>query len=155
MLKIKRINPYNKNHLDFLYETRFNSDVIKTLLPSEKPSFEKHVAYIRAKDTSGHLFFLCHVEDHNEDVLVGYCQCFSIGENVWELGWVIHPVCQNKGYGKQSVQLLLDEVSAMGGIAAELVVLKENVRAFSIYVRSKFEVVEDLGGSYRMRLELT
>jgi RimJ/RimL family protein N-acetyltransferase len=146
---IKRVNPYNQNHLLFLYETRFNKDVTKTLLESEKPTFEKHVEYVKKKDASGHLFFIC----YKEDVPIGYCQCFSLGSDVWELGWVIHPEYQNLGYGKLSVQLLLLEVFAMGGSAAELVVLKANYKAFAIYVRFGFQVIEESKDSYRMRLK--
>jgi ribosomal protein S18 acetylase RimI-like enzyme len=150
MLKLKRINPYNKSHLRFLYETRFDSDVVKTLLSTEKPSFEKHVEYIRAKDASGHLFFLCHVED----TLVGYCQCFHIGANIWELGWVIHPMYQGRGYGTRSVEILLSEAALMCVSKVELVVLKSNQKAVSLYTNQGFKVFEDCGDRWKMRLEI-
>ena len=150
MLRLQRINPFNTVELLFMYETRFHPEVVKTLISAEKPNYDKHVEYLRRKDQSGHLFFIC----YGDLLPVGYCQCFSIRENVWELGWVVHPNHQGKGFGVTSVNLLVKEVLNMGGHIAELIVMKCNSKAFSIYQKSGFKILEDCGDSWRMSLFL-
>ena len=154
---IQRINPYNRRQLKFLYGTRFNAKVMETLYCKEIPEFEQHVEYIQKKDKEGHLFFI--VIDYKlalegKFYMVGYCQAQCIKENVWELGWAIHPSVQGQGYGKRSVQLLLNELTYMNASSAELVVQKKNLRAFALYAKCGFVVTETTDDSWRMSISL-
>ena len=148
MLNLKKLDLTNEDEISFMHETRFHPEVVKTLMTTEEVPYEKHVEYLKSRDNK-HLFFIC----YSDKICVGYCQCFLASDKTWELGWVINPTYQGKGYGKASVGLLLKEVVGLGGDTAELVVLKNNIRAISIYLSYGFKFKEqDLENFWRMDL---
>ena len=141
-LKLRPINLGDEVDIRFMYDTRFHLKVCQHLMNSTPPgasfppSLDSHRQWLKANVPQRRLMFLMWAEEQR----VGYCHAYDfVGKDTVEVGFVVHPDHQGKGYGKEAVLLLLEHLTTrMPEKKIILYVRKENVRAIGIYRKLGF-----------------
>lgn len=136
----------NMYHVRFLFETRSHREVDPHLTGDAPASMLAHQQFLMRCLGKDRQIFI--IQDRTE--LVGYCQLRLAGDDAGELGWVVHPDHQGKGYGKASVALLVEEAKRRGFGKVHLYVKVTNVKAFKIYEDFGFELESEADGVVRM-----
>ena len=127
----------------FLFDTRTIPEVCKMLLGPQPGSFESHLDYLDKLPSFKHIFII-----ECSSVRVGYCQ---LKTKTGEIGLVIHPESQGKGYGEEAIQaLMLLAIERFEIKFLSLSVIKTNARAIELYQRCGFSQVNELGPIIRM-----
>ena len=145
---MKLESPETLEHYIFLYETRRNPDVDKWLLGIKPEDYTMHVNYIKSVQGKKRKIFIA----VKHEKMIGYFQLYNLQFNQVEVGFVIHPAYQGKGYGKELVNnALLYIANNFKNIDIVLVVMQENTKAFHIYEQLGFEVEKIVDKEIHMR----
>lgn len=91
-----------------------------------------------------------------ESNLIGYLRTSNWdfeNRTIW-IGCDIHKNYRRKGYGFNAYIKFLNMLKKSNWKTVKLSVLKSNSNAFSLYKKLNFEIYEDIGDSYNMKLEL-
>ena len=92
-----------------------------------------------------------------ESTKVGYFRLSKLSDLSWQIGADIHPIYQGKGIASVAYPLFIDEIVRVidpQPIFLNLRVLVNNSKAFSLYKKLGFEVVDQTPTDISMRLEL-
>jgi len=140
-----------KNILDliFLFQARSHSEVSKYLNGPPPESFDSHVYFLEKTHQKDRIIYLIEVDGLN----VGYCQLRTSGYDQGEVGWVIHPDYQGRGFGNKSIELLVTKAKDLGFEFPHLYVKRENSKALSMYERFGFVEKWDIDGNVKMILQ--
>jgi RimJ/RimL family protein N-acetyltransferase len=147
----KQIDLLSIRDVLFVYETRTHPEVCKYLLSTPPVSYLAHMEWLNANVPERRKIFLLKIEG----TIIGYCQVYDfIGKDTVEIGFVVHPEHQGKGYGKRMVV----EITAwlkenMPDRKIILYVRMGNDRAASLYSRCGFKAKEQVGESLRYEME--
>ncbi|MBX2989416.1 MAG: GNAT family N-acetyltransferase [Bdellovibrionaceae bacterium] len=130
-IRLIEVNPDDRRHVQFLFETRSHPQVVPMLFGAPPDSFEVHYAWLgRVQNVSRTLFL---IENGSSD-LCGYCQLTPQEDGGIELGWVIHPNYQGLGYGKDSTRALVGEAQERyPNHEIYLLVKRDNLKAIHVY----------------------
>ena len=145
MITLRRTNaPSDK---EFLFNTRSNPSVCQMLLGSPPKSMQDHLNYVEHLPPCKHIFIIW-----AQDTRVGYCQ---LNTETGEIGIVIHPEFQGRGYGKEGAQALI----RLSSIRFEmkflcLDVMNSNDKALAIYQKLGFKKIGELGPIIKMKADL-
>ena len=120
----------------FLFETRSHPEICKCLLQSPPKDIEAHRAWLSANVPAKRLMFLLWVDGKR----VGYCHAYDfVGKDTVEVGFVIHPRYQNRGYGTKMAKALIGRLkSFMPQRKIVLFVREGNDGAARLYERLGF-----------------
>lgn len=126
------------NDLNFLYETRRHPAVDKMLTGSPPDSMEQHLNYISKVQGITRWIFVA----YDGVIRVGYSQIYDIRDDQLEVGFVIHPDFQGKGFGKEIVIATINKaLELFSNRKIILYVKRDNQRAIHIYRSIGFECV--------------
>ena len=121
---------------NFLFESRTHPEVDKKLSGTAPQSYEKHIEYINRVQEKTRYIYVAYAENF----MVGYSQIYDITENHVEVGFVIHPNYQGKGYGKEIVLKTIEKAKEQfTEKKIILYVLINNPKAIHIYEKLGFE----------------
>jgi RimJ/RimL family protein N-acetyltransferase len=142
-----QLNPINLDDdadVLFVFETRSHPEIRKHLFHNPPPTIEAHRVWLRDNVPLKRLMFILRVDGKR----VGYCHAYDFaGKDTVEVGFVVHPDYQNRGYGKKAVELLLQYLGAeMPEKKVILYVRKENIRAVGLYRKLGF--IESMADQY-------
>jgi ribosomal protein S18 acetylase RimI-like enzyme len=120
----------------FLYETRRHRDVCRYLFGSPPPNFNFHWHWLKENIPAKRLIFILWADGWR----VGYCQAYDfVGKDTVEVGFVVHPDYQGRGFGKKMVELLIAQLkSKMPKKKIVLFVRRGNERAEKLYEKTGF-----------------
>lgn len=133
---LKLLDLNNKEEVEFMFQTRRHPAVDAQLLGQAPASFEQHQEWLKKNHRVSRNIYLI-----LDDVIVGYCQMLFMPAEEAELGWVVHPDHQSKGYGRFAVKALIDEAHKEGRKKICLYVKKDNTKAVSLYESCGFKLV--------------
>lgn len=137
---------YEPRFLEFMYQTRCHPAVNEMLTGNPPASFEEHTKFM---DKHGGRYYVL----LDDDQPVAYSQIKPFHDVTCEVGFVVNPEFQNKGYGNRLIKLTLDRAQEEY-CAAVLYVLQNNHRAIHLYNKFGFVPIENRGGEISMSLEL-
>lgn len=141
MLELTPLDPSNENQIKFMYNLRTNPAIDGMLSGDPPKNYEQHNNYLQ----KNHKRFFIAINDKKN--LIGYSQLSDMGE----VGFVVSPDFQGKGYGKS----LVIETLKIGFKTHEklnLVVLKNNPVAIHIYEKYGFKTVSTAENEVVMEL---
>ena len=125
-----RLVGINPKGIKFLYNLRTNPEIDKFLTGNPPISFNEHMRFLSSNSDR---FWV--LEDGS--VYVGYGQIKEEDEDTCEVGFVIDPKYQGRGYGKKIVDLICDKAKEKyKNILLE--VKKDNLKAIHIYEKYGF-----------------
>jgi len=134
---MKLVKEINNEILDFLFKTRTNPEIDKHLSGKPPSNYSEHVKYLQQKWENFRLLI-----DENGNY-IGYSQIAPKENNSCELGFVISPDYQGKGFGKKLVELTLEEVKEQYNIVF-LLVKKDNSKAIRMYEKFGFVTKKEI-----------
>lgn len=121
--------------LQFLYQTRKHPDVDKMLSGTAPEDYLQHLNYIKRVQEEIRWIFVAVVDN----IPVGYSQIYNVTREQLEVGFVIHPDFQGKGFGKEIVKSTITKaLEFFPDRKISLYVKKENIKAISIYHKLDF-----------------
>ncbi len=125
----------SNSDLKFLFETR-RHPLVSTMLTGDPPSdFSQHFSYILKVQEKTKWILIA----TDNKTPIGYGQIYDIQEKQLEVGFVVHPDFQGKGYGKE---LVFETVKKAEDLFPNkkiiLYVKKENFKAIHIYKKFGF-----------------
>ena len=110
------LKPYAPEDADGLAALLMNPEVTKTFMAPEFTSFgqakdlaEKLIAFSREEDTA-HLEYGIYLDGR----LVGFVNDCGIEDEDIEIGYVVHPDYQGRGYATEAVKAVIGELREMG-----------------------------------------
>lgn len=134
-VSLKQFDQGNEEDVLFLYETRSHWEVTSCLFGNPPSSVEAHREWLRKNVPYRRLMYLAMVDGKR----VGYCHAYGFEGDEVELGFVVHPDEQGKGYGGQMVDLFVDEVSMkLPDRKIHLEVRVDNEKAMRLYEKHGF-----------------
>ena len=135
-IEISPINIDDDADVLFLFETRSHPEIGKCLLHNPPKDIEAHRAWLKANVPEKRLMFLLWVGSKR----VGYCHAYDFTDkDTVEVGFVVHPDYQNRGYGTEMVKLLTRKLkSSMPQRKVILFVREGNTRAARLYKKLGF-----------------
>ena len=114
-VNIRRLDLNNDDEIIFLYKTRRLSEVDIQLTGVMPKNLFEHTNYLFNLCKKN--MFVIRNEDNN---MIGYCHALvNPNTEICELGWVIHPDFQGKGYGTESVKVLTKLVDKINGLGSK------------------------------------
>ena len=140
-MKLKLINPKilsDLNKVTFMFHTRRHPDVDSMLTGDPPSDFNSHLQYLTS--VKNKKFYVA----IDGDAPVGYSQ-ITESEDCLELGFVVHPDFQGKGFGKDLVKETLKKSKelSLNNQSIYLVVKKSNLKAINIYTKFGFKKVSE------------
>jgi RimJ/RimL family protein N-acetyltransferase len=125
----------NEKDVLFLFVTRSHPKIIPFHFGHPPPDLQSHVAWLKKNVPYTRTIYVM----HDGSTPVGYCQCHKpIGGTV-EVGFVVHPDYQGRGFGGRMIDALVHRLQAVSEIRRiELQVKYENERAIGAYSRRGF-----------------
>src|SRR5687768_9984459 len=133
---LKLLDLNNEKELRFMFETRRHPEVASKLLGQAPATYEQHLEWLKKNHLITRNIYLIVTDE-----MVGYCQMLFMPSEEAELGWVVHPDHQSKGFGRFSVQALIDEAHKDGRKKLCLYVKKENEKAIGLYESCGFKTM--------------
>lgn len=135
-MSLLKLNLAKENsELEFLYNTRKDPRVDEMLSGNPPQSFEKHLEYIYKVQDKTRWIYIAYFEKN----MVGYSQVYDVTEKTVEIGFVIHPDFQGKGFGKEIVLETIEKAKEnFPDKKVILYVLKSNPKAIHIYKKLGF-----------------
>lgn len=119
----------------FLFNTRRHPEVDKMLTGSAPQDYTQHLNYISKVQGKTKWLFVA-FSDAN---CVGYGQVYDVTDSHLEVGFVIHPDYQGKGFGKEIVKATIARaLELFPNRKVVLYVRKDNDRAVHIYRKLGF-----------------
>lgn len=109
------LKPYTEQDIGGLAALLTNPDIARTFMVPDmdlqgmKKLAEKLVAFSRPEDT-GHLEYGVYLDGK----IIGFVNDCGVEEDAIEIGYVIHPDCQGRGYATEAVCAVLAELREMG-----------------------------------------
>lgn len=146
---IKELDLKNIIELIFVFQTRTHLDVCPHLSSDPPESFDSHVYFLDKHHGKDRIIYLI----QNDGMYIGYCQLRIMGDDQGEVGWVIHPDYQGKGFGKKSIALLVEKSKELGFQRPHLYVKRSNEKALSMYEIFGFVEQWEINGTVRMILK--
>lgn len=133
----------------FLYKTRGHPKICEYLLGKPPQDLESHKNWLHKNVPSKRLMFIlkCNGE------MVGYCHAYDFNkdENTLEVGFVIHPDYQGRGFGSIIVKKFLEKIyEIIPGQRVQLYVKVDNDKAIHIYQKYGFEMMSCAGNVVMM-----
>jgi len=128
------------SELHFLYKTRQHPEV-DSMLSGEPPQFiSQHLNYINVvQGMSRWIYVASVVIGGNFEAMFGYSQVYDVTEDTVEIGFVVHPDFQGKGYGKSLVLKTIQKAKEnFPDKKVILYVLRKNKKAIYIYEKLGF-----------------
>ena len=89
---------------------------------------------------------------------VGYFRLARVNDSSWQIGADIHPEFQRKGIASKAYPIFISEIARKQNptpTSLELRVLKNNLIAFSLYVKLGFVIEEETEIDFKMKMNLT
>jgi len=121
--------------LHFLYKTRQHPDVDKMLSGNPPTSITQHLNYILKVQGISRWIYVADFESK----MIGYSQVYDVTEDTVEIGFVIHPDYQGKGFGKALVLKTISKAKVQfPNKKVILYVLRDNPKAIHIYKKLGF-----------------
>jgi len=121
--------------IHFLYEARRHPEVDNMLSGNPPSSMKQHLEYLETVQDKTRWIYVASVGEK----LVGYSQVYDVTEDTVEIGFVVHPEEQGKGYGKGLVlQTISKAKEKFPDKKVILYVLRENPKAIHIYKKLGF-----------------
>lgn len=138
---LSRFNPNNEEEVMFLYKTRKDPKVDMMLTGDPPKNLLSHVEYLYKKCRK--IIFILYLKESSLKIPIGYCSADINDQNACELGWVIAPNFQGKGFGKLAVKYLSEIARTWLGEQAHiyLKVLKINKKAIGLYEKMGYELI--------------
>ncbi|MCB1213627.1 MAG: GNAT family N-acetyltransferase [Chlamydiia bacterium] len=145
-LKLHPLDPHDDDQVAFLFRCRTHPEVDAQLFSPPPPDYETHRRYVQ-KNASR--FYLAEVDG----VWVGYSQIDRKAVKEVDIGFVISPEWQNRGYGQQLVRCTLELARSLISEDQEvqLRVFADNKRAVHIYEKLGFREYERAEGIVHMK----
>ena len=109
------LRPHTAKDIDGLAELLTNPEITRTFMVLDtdlqgiKKLAEKLIEFSRLEDT-GHLEYGVYLDGE----IIGFVNDCGAEENTIEIGYVIHPRCQGRGYATEAVRAVLAELQEMG-----------------------------------------
>jgi ribosomal protein S18 acetylase RimI-like enzyme len=147
----KQIDLFSIRDTLFMYETRTNPEICKYLLGKPPDSYLSHLEWLKANVPEKRKIFLLKVDG----TIVGYCHAYDfIWKDTVEVGFVVHPDHQGKGWGDRMVREIVAWLKEnMSDRKIILYVRLGNDRASKLYVKHGFKAKEKIGESILYELE--
>jgi len=135
----------------FLFNTRSHPDVCRYLLGQPPVSYSDHMKWLKSNVPEKRKIFILRVDGK----LVGYCQAYDfIDKETVEVGFVVHPDFQRRGYGKIMTREIIAWLRRqMSDRKIILYVLVGNKRAISLYGKYGFVQKERVGDTFRYEIK--
>jgi ribosomal protein S18 acetylase RimI-like enzyme len=136
---LRMIDQTNDEEVYFVYITRCHPKVVPHLFGKPPDGMEAHKLWLQTHVPGLRLLYVLR---NDEGVLVGYCQAYNFEGDTVEVGFVVHPDSQGKGYGDMLISLLKSELKhRMPGKRIVLEVKADNEKAISLYTWKGFRQV--------------
>jgi RimJ/RimL family protein N-acetyltransferase len=150
---LQELNLKHNDELRIIYEIRSNSEIDKWLVGDPPKSFEEHKKYIINR--TNEKFYIINelaglFSNHSyttKYVPIGYCSYIEFYDEI-EIGLKIIPKWQNRGYGSEALQKLLEIIGF--GRKIVLGVFENNERAIHLYKKFGFSKIEKYGNIIKM-----
>jgi len=134
----------------FLYTTRRHPLVAIMLSGKAPESIQQHTDYINKVQEKSKWIFIASSDEKN----IGYGQIYDVTEEQLEVGFVIHPDFQGKGFGKKLVNSIVSKAKELfPNRKIILYVKKENFKAIHIYEKCGFVSCGDKEDTLFMELK--
>lgn len=127
----------DREGIEAVFRLRSHPDVDKNLLGTPPASLEDHIKWLDGNLNIKRSMYL--IKQYK--TIVGYCHwSYSITPTKHkEVGWVIDPQYQNKGFGKSAIKLLTEKVTGYGFVPT-LNVLASNTKAGNMYLKAGYKI---------------
>jgi RimJ/RimL family protein N-acetyltransferase len=125
-----------KNDVKDLYEFlgTLSDDAKKFFRPHQ---FDKNTIELICRSTEDHYFVL-----KKENKIIGYSMLRLFGYNTPSIGLCIGNGYEHKGYGQLMLKKTLQKAEQLGYQDVILTIQKENVRAWNLYLKNGFDIIE-------------
>ena len=126
----------SEKEIIFLFDTRRNP-IVDSMLSGDPPhTFEDHRKYIESNQEKKRWIYIA----YEMDEMVGYSQVYGVTDSEMEVGFVIHPDYQNRGFGKELVKVTIKKAQeTFPKRKTVLYVKKSNPKAIHVYEKLGFE----------------
>ena len=140
-----------EDDLRFLYNTRIHSKVAEMLNGNPPQSLEEHLNYINKVQEKDRWIYIA----YNNDIRIGYGQIYNLTLSNVEVGFVIHPDFQGKGFGKELVLEIVNKTKKKFGDRTVYLYVKENnLKAIHIYKSLGFNEIMEFKKEDNIYMEL-
>ena len=127
---LELLDQSKEDDVRFVFETRCHPKVVPYLFGKPPDSMEGHRQWLKDNVPSKRLLFVL----KEEGKPVGYCQAYNYEDDTVEVGFVVHPDYQDRGYGGRMVDMLVTELGKrMPEKKVVLEVRADNDRAIGLY----------------------
>jgi len=124
---------------EFLYKTRRHPEVDKMLSGNPPSSMAQHTLYLDLVQDKTRWIYIASTFREDSKIFVGYSQIYDLTEETIEIGFVIHPDEQGRGYGKDLVlKTIAKAKEKFPNKKVILYVLRNNHKAKHIYEKLGF-----------------
>lgn len=138
------IKPYKKEDRDRIVYLLTDETISKTFMI---PSYNKLEQY---QDLADKLISFSDINDHNHleygiylnDLLIGMVNDCGIEHNKIEIGYMVDPNYQNKGYCTEAVKCVLNELKEMGFKKVLAGYFVSNVASYRVMEKCGFKPIE-------------
>lgn len=121
--------------LEFLFKARTHPQVSIMLLGTPPSNLLEHMNYVNK--VQGNSRYIMVAKDRG--TLVGYSQIYDIKDNQCEIGFVIYPYYQGKGYGTEIVKETIKETRILFPDKKIVLYVKDtNVKGIYLYKKVGF-----------------
>lgn len=136
LLRFEQIDLGNDTEVKFLFATRAHPEVSKFLLGKAPESYKEHESWLRQNVPSRRRMFLL----SSGETYYGYCHAYDyLNKDTVEIGFVVYPSFQGRGYGHIMVKGLVDWLREnMSDRTIILYVKPGNDKAVSLYLKHGF-----------------
>lgn len=144
-IRFSQIDLFSIRDVLFLYETRTHPEICKYLLGNPPASYLAHMEWLKANVPEKRKMFLLKVDG----TIVGYCHAYDfVGKDTVEVGFVVHPDHQGKGWGDRMVTEIVSWLKEnMPDRKIILYVRLGNMRASKLYCKHGFVAKEQMQDS--------
>lgn len=124
----------------FLYNSRTNPEVSAMLTGQPPATFEQHLSFFEKNQNKSRYIYIAFCGEDR----VGYSQIYAITNSQLEVGFVVHPSFQGKGYGKDLVLRTIEKARSLyPNKEIVLYVKSDNSKAVHIYQNMGFREVSN------------